>query len=79
MVTASRSLSARYDQMARSGTISPSQWQACHRYLALAEAARGGMPCALGGLGSSARSGTENQVHARLSLQAAHTALGPSA
>lgn len=79
MVTASRSLSARHDQMARSGTISPVQWEACRRYLALAEATRGGMPCALGSLGSSARSGIEGQVHAKLSLQAAHAALGPSA
>lgn len=79
MPPASRCLSPRHDQMSRSGTISPAQWEACRRYLALTEAIAGGMSSSLSGPEFSARSGTEQQVHARLSLQAAHVALGPSA
>lgn len=69
----------RHDQMREAGTLSSAQWEACRRYLALTEAAEAGVPCALGGAGLSRRHDVERRVQARLSLEAAQAALGPSA
>jgi hypothetical protein len=72
-------LICRYDQMWKAGTISCAQWKVCSRYLALAEAVEGGLPCSLREAVPVPRHCTERQVYAKLSLEAAHAALGPSA
>lgn len=80
MATSSRLLlTCRHDQMWKAGTITRAQWKVCCRYSALAEAAEGNLPCSLGEAASVPRHCAEHQVYVKLSLEAAHAALGPSA
>jgi hypothetical protein len=72
-------LICRHDQMWKAGTITRAQWKVCSRYSALAEAVEGSLPCSLGEAASVPRPCAEHQVYAKLSLEAAHAALGPSA